>query len=139
MQVQASQQHIRMATRKVRLVANLIRGLDVEDARTTLLFTRKAITPVISKILQSAVANAVNNNKLDKKKLFVKEILVNQGPTMKRVMPRSQGRAYRILKRTSHVTIVLDERISSTTETSEKISAKKPRASRAVSSKGKGK
>lgn len=113
MEVKATQKHIRMATRKVRLVCALIRGLDVEDARHTLRFTRKAIAPEIQKLLQSVVANATNNNKLEKANLFVKEVLVNQGPTMKRVMPRSQGRAYRILKRSSHVTIVLGEKVAS--------------------------
>ena len=99
----------RIATRKARLVADLIRGKRSEEALNILTFTPKAAARMIIKLLKSAIANATQK-KIDVDRLYVKTIVVDQGPTMKRFMPRAMGRATLIRKRTSHITIVLDER-----------------------------
>jgi large subunit ribosomal protein L22 len=91
------------------LVADLIRGKKSEEALNLLTFTPKAAARIIIKLLKSAIANATQK-KIDVDRLFVKTVTVDQGPTMKRFMPRAQGRATTIRKRTSHITIVLDER-----------------------------
>ena len=91
-------------------VLDAIRGKDVETAIGILAYNPRYASSVIKKLLESAVANAENNNHMSADKLYIAECYANQGPTMKRVQPRAQGRAYRILKRTSHITIVLDER-----------------------------
>jgi len=98
-----------MAPRKARLVADLIRGKKSEEALNILTFTPKSAARTIVKLLKSAVANATQK-KIDVDRLYVKTIMVDQGPTMKRFMPRALGRATTIRKRTSHITIVLDER-----------------------------
>lgn len=102
--------HIRISPRKVRIVLNLIRNKGVETAKGILRNTPKAASPILLKILNSAVANAVNNNGLDMDNLYVSEAYADQGPTLKRIRPRAQGRANRINKRTSHITIVVRER-----------------------------
>jgi large subunit ribosomal protein L22 len=99
-----------MAPRKVRLVADLVRGRPVEEALQTLRFAPKAASRPLKKLVESAVANAENNHGLDIDTLWVSEILVNEGPTLKRFRPRAQGRAFPIHKRTSHVSVVLEER-----------------------------
>ncbi len=99
-----------MSPRKVRLVADLIRGMAVEPALAQLQFLPKAASRPVRKLLESAVANAEHNFKLPKDGLFVKTILVNQGPTLKRWRPRAMGSAAPILKRTSHITLVLETR-----------------------------
>lgn len=115
MDIVATARTIRMSPRKVRLVADLIRGKDAAWSATTLaFFRRKAARPVL-KLLQSAVANAEHNFKLGRDRLYVKKITVDGGPTIKRFMPRAHGRAAPIRKRTSHITIVLDERAAATT------------------------
>lgn len=110
MEVKATARTVRIAPRKARLVVDLIRGKNVKDALDILKFTNKASSPVVEKVLKSAIANAVNNNKLDGDKLFVKECYVNEGMTLKRFMPRAKGSASAIHKRTSHVTVVVAER-----------------------------
>ncbi|EFF41668.1 50S ribosomal protein L22 [Mycoplasmopsis alligatoris] len=100
----------RVSARKARLVADLFRGKDVRVALGILQNTAKKAAPLFVKLLNSAVANATNNHGMDASKLFVKEVLVNEGPTLKRFQPRSQGRAYSIFKRTSHLSITLEER-----------------------------
>ena len=102
--------HVRISSRKVRIVINLIRNKSVEEARAILQNTNKAASIILLKLLNSAVANAVNNNGLDESSLYIDEIYANQGATLKRIMPRAQGRANRINKRTSHVTVVVKER-----------------------------
>lgn len=97
------------SAQKVRLVANLIRGKKVEFALNILHFSNKKAAFIISKVLKSAVANAEHNNGLDVSKLKITKIFINEGPTMKRMMPRAKGRADRILKRTSHITIVVSD------------------------------
>lgn len=101
---------VRIAPRKARQVIDLIRGKQVGDAQTILKFTPRFSAEVIGKVLNSAIANAENNHKLHRDKLVVSEAYVDQGPTMKRFMPRAQGRASMIHKRTSHITIVVSEK-----------------------------
>lgn len=102
---------LRSTPRKTRLVADLIRGKDVGDAEAILRFTdRRAATPLL-KLLKSAKANAVNNHDMFEESLVVSKILVDDGPTLKRYLPRARGRADLLRKRTSHVTIVLEERL----------------------------
>lgn len=109
MNVQAHLRMIRISPRKVRLVADLIRNKKVGEAIVILDNTNKKSSVPVKKLVKSAVANAVNNNGLDADKLFIKEIFVNEGPTLKRFRPRAHGRAYEILKRTSHITITVSD------------------------------
>ena len=101
--------HLRMAPRKVRLVANSLRGLSVNEAEAQLLLSAKRTSKPLLKLLRSAVANLKNNKKISAEKFFIKEIRVDGGPMLKRWMPRAQGRATQIQKKTSHVTLVLVE------------------------------
>ncbi len=109
-QTRAVAKYIRIAPRKVRLVVDLIRGKRIGEALAILKFTPRGASPVVEKVLRSAIANAENNHNLDKDSLFVKEIFVDAGPTLKRFHPRAQGRAYSIMKRTSHITVVVAEK-----------------------------
>lgn len=102
--------YARIPAQKACFVLDAIRGKDVETALGILAYNPRYASSVIKKLLESAIANAENNNHMSAEKLYIAECYANQGPTMKRVQPRAQGRAYRILKRTSHITIVLDER-----------------------------
>ena len=102
--------YARIPVQKACFVLDAIRGKDVETAIGILAYNPRYASSVIKKLLESAVANAENNNHMSADKLYIAECYANQGPTMKRVQPRAQGRAYRILKRTSHITIGLDER-----------------------------
>lgn len=102
--------YARVPAQKACFVLDAIRGKDVETALGILAYNPRYASSVIKKLLESAIANAENNNHMSADKLYIAECYANQGPTMKRVQPRAQGRAYRILKRTSHITIVLDER-----------------------------
>ena len=102
--------YARIPAQKACFVLDAIRGTDVETALGILAYNPRYASSVIKKLLESAIANAENNNHMSADKLYIAECYANQGPTMKRVQPRAQGRAYRILKRTSHITIVLDER-----------------------------
>ncbi len=101
---------IRIAPRKVRLVVDLIRGKRVGEAISILRHTPKAASPVVEKLINSAIANAEHNYEMDTKQLLISEIYVDQGPTLKRFMPRAMGRASSIFKRTSHITVVLTEK-----------------------------
>ncbi|WP_369810256.1 50S ribosomal protein L22 [Mycoplasma seminis] len=100
----------RVSVSKAKLVANLFRGKDVTTALGLLHNVNKKSAPIFIKLLESAVANATHNHGMDATKLYVKEVYVNEGPTLKRFQPRSQGRAYSILKRTSNLSVVLEER-----------------------------
>ena len=100
----------RIAPRKVQIVLDLIRNKPVDIALATLELTPKAASPMVAKLLKSAMANAENNHNMNKDDLYVSECFVCPGPIMKRVMPRAQGRAFRILKRTSHITLVVKEK-----------------------------
>ena len=110
MQAKASLRMLRVTPQKTRLVADLIRGQDVGRAEDILRYTNKRSAKPILKLLQSARANAVNNHDMFEDSLFVKDIQVGDGPTFKRYMPRARGRADLMLKRTSNVTITLEER-----------------------------
>jgi large subunit ribosomal protein L22 len=109
MEVRARLRFARLGPRKARLVADLIRGKRSEEALNILSFTKKAAAKMILKLLKSAVANATQKKNIDVDRLFIKKITVDQGPTMKRYQPRALGRATMIRKRTSHITIILDE------------------------------
>lgn len=109
-QTRAVAKYIRIAPRKVRLVVDLIRGKGVQEALAILKFTPRGASPVVEKVVRSAVANAENNHNMDSDRLYVKEAFVDQGPTLKRFHPRAQGRAYTIFKRTSHITVVVAEK-----------------------------
>ncbi len=110
MEAKAVAKYIRMSPQKVRLVADLIRGKKAEEAQNILLFTRKYAAPIVAKALKSAMANAAQNPNIDEKILYVKEVFVDQGPSLKRWRARAQGRAAAIKKRTSHITVIVDER-----------------------------
>lgn len=109
-QAKAIARYVRISPRKVRQVVDLIRGKKVSDALAILQFTPKGATEPVTKVLQSAVANAEHNYEMDTDALFVKEIFVDQGPTLKRIKPRAMGRADQIRKRTSHITVVVGEK-----------------------------
>jgi large subunit ribosomal protein L22 len=107
MKARAQAKYVRQSPYKVRLVLDLVRGLPVDDARSTLDFTNRRAAPTIRKVLDSAVANAEHNFALDAEELFVAEAYADEGPTLKRWRPRARGRATRINKRTSHITIIV--------------------------------
>ncbi len=109
MEVRAITKYVRISPRKVRLVTELIKGQPVEQALTTLKFMPKKAGRLVSKTLQSAVANAEQNPNIDIDTLYIKRIFVDEGPSMKRWRARAMGRATRILKRSSHITVILDE------------------------------
>jgi large subunit ribosomal protein L22 len=109
MEARAVAKYIRMSPQKVRLVVDLIRGLKVGEAKRILLFTRKYAAIPVGKVLDSALANAKQNPNIDENILFVKEVFVDQGPSLKRWRARAQGRAAAIKKRMSHITVVLEE------------------------------
>ena len=110
MEARAYLKHARISPRKVSIVLDLIRGKDAGVAMGILKTTPKAASELLIKLLNSAVANAENNFHMDASKLYVSECFVCQGPTMKRIMPRAQGRADRMVHRTSHITIVVGDR-----------------------------
>ena len=109
-QAKAVLRYARISPRKVNIVNDLIRNKDVATARGILMNTPKAASELLIKLLDSAVANAENNFGMDTDKLYIAEIYANAGPTLKRIRPRAQGRAFRIRKRTSHITIVVKEK-----------------------------
>ncbi len=106
---QARARYIRMSSTKLGQVASLIRGKSVAQATALLKSTPRAASPVLEKVLNSAIANAENNQGLLRDDLYVAEVFADQGPTLKRMQPRAQGRGYRIRKRTSHITVILDK------------------------------
>lgn len=110
MEALAKAKYVRITPRKVRLVMDMVRGESASDALKTLGLVRKAASPVIAKVIRSAIANAENAKGMDPDTLYVKRAFVDEGPTMKRFMPRAMGRATIIRKRTSHITVVLGEK-----------------------------
>ncbi len=110
MEAKAVAKHIRITPRKMRIVMNLIRGKNVAEAFAILKFTPKVGAEVLEKVLKAAVANAEHNFDMNVDNLYVSTAYVDQGPTMKRIHPRSRGQAFKILKRSSHVTINVKER-----------------------------
>jgi large subunit ribosomal protein L22 len=101
---------VRVSPRKARLVVDLIRGKSADEAATILRFTEKGAAEVVGKVLASAVANAQHNLKIGPETLVVSEAFVNEGPTIKRIRPRAMGRAFRIRKRSSHITVTVKQR-----------------------------
>ncbi|MGI5824565.1 MAG: 50S ribosomal protein L22 [Bacillota bacterium] len=110
MEAKAHLRYARIAPRKVQIVLDLIRGKDTELAMAILKHTPKAASEQLEKLLKSAIANAETNHNMDKNNLYIAECFVCPGPILKRIRPRAQGRAFRVLKRTSHITIVLKEK-----------------------------
>ena len=108
-EAKATLRFARISSRKVKIVADLIRGKKVDEALAIVKFTPKASSKTIEKLLLSAIANAENNHGMNRGNLIVSEIYANQGPTLKRIRPAAKGSAVRIRKRTSHITIVLKE------------------------------
>ncbi|MGN1300679.1 MAG: 50S ribosomal protein L22 [Clostridia bacterium] len=106
----ATLKYARISSRKVKIVADLIRGKNVDEALAIVKFTPKAASEIVEKLLKSAIANAENNHGMKSNNLYVAEIYANQGPTLRRIRPAAKGSAVRIRKRTSHITIVLKER-----------------------------
>ena len=109
LEARAILRYSRISARKVKIVADLIRGKNVEEALAIIKFTPKASSEVLEKLLKSAIANAENNHNMNRANLVVSEIYANQGPTLKRIRPAAKGSAVRIRKRTSHITIVVRE------------------------------
>ncbi len=110
MEVSAKLSHARISPQKVRLVADLVRGMPVERALETLTFSNKKAAQIMRKVLESAIANAEHNAGADVDELKIAKIFVNEGPVLKRFEARAKGRGNRILKRTSHITVTVDER-----------------------------
>lgn len=108
MDARAQARYVRVTPMKARRVVDLIRGLPAEQAQAVLRFAPQAASEPVGKVLDSAIANATNNANLDARTLVVREAYVDEGPTMKRFRPRAQGRAFRIRKRTSHITVVVE-------------------------------
>ena len=106
---EATLKYARISSRKVKIVADLIRGKKIDEALAIVKYVPKASSEIIEKLLKSAIANAENNHHMAHEKLYVAEIYANQGPTLKRIRPAAKGSAVRIRKRTSHITIVLKE------------------------------
>ena len=109
MEARAILKYARISPRKVKIVMDLIRNQDADKAMAILKFTPKSACEYLEKLLASAIANAENNHNMNTNSLYVAECFANQGPTMKRIRPRAQGRAFRINKKTSHITLVLKE------------------------------
>jgi large subunit ribosomal protein L22 len=110
MEAKATARYVRVSPRKARLAIDLVRGKSVPDAEAILRFTPRGAAEVVAKVVHSAAANAEKNLKIKPETLFVSEAYVNEGPTLKRIRPRAMGRAFRINKRTSHITVVVKQR-----------------------------
>ena len=110
MEAKATAKYVRVSPRKARLVVDQVRGKDIARAREILRFSERAISEVVEKVLNSAVANAENNHHMRSNNLVVKAAFVDEGPTIKRIRPRAKGSASRIRKRTSHITVIVAPR-----------------------------
>lgn len=110
MEVKASVKNVRVGDQKARIVANMVRGKMVNDAIRILTYDNKKPSMIIKKLVESAVANADQKQVIDVDNLYIKEIMVDKGPFLKRYQPRAQGRAFVIKKKSSHISLVLDER-----------------------------
>jgi large subunit ribosomal protein L22 len=109
MEARAQARYVRVTPMKARRVVNLIRGMSAADAQSVLRFAPQAASEPVRKLVASAVANATNNHSMDARELVISEVFVDEGPTLKRIQPRAQGRAYRIRKRSSHITVVVSD------------------------------
>ena len=112
MEARAQARYVRVTPMKARRVIDLIRGMNAADAQAVLRFAPQAASEPIGKVLDSAIANATNNHAMDARGLVVSEAFVDEGPTMKRIRPRAQGRAYRVRKRSSHITVIVSDGIA---------------------------
>ena len=110
MKAEATLKYARISARKVKIVADLIRGKNVDEALAILKYTPRGAASIIAKVVKSAKANAENNHEMDVEKLYIDSIVANQGPTIQRFMPRAMGRATMIRKRTSHIEVVVKEK-----------------------------
>ena len=119
--------HVRISASKARRVINLVRGLPAKEALTVLQFAPQAASEPVYKVLASAIANAENNERLDPDSLLVSEAYVDEGPTLKRFRPRAQGRAFRVRKRTSHITVVVAQRPEAAPKTNTRSTSTKRR------------
>ncbi|HBH30070.1 MAG: 50S ribosomal protein L22 [Desulfofustis sp. PB-SRB1] len=109
METRAVGKYIRISPQKARLVADVVRGMNVDQAITTLKFMPKKAAVLVRQVVESAVANATQNDQVDVDSLFIKNIYIDGGPSLKRIRPRAMGRATPIIKRSSHITVILDE------------------------------
>jgi large subunit ribosomal protein L22 len=112
MEARAQARYVRVTPMKARRVIDLIKGLSATDAQAVLKFAPQAASEPIGKVLDSAIANATNNHAMDARALVIASAFVDEGPTMKRIRPRAQGRAYRIRKRSSHITVVVSDGVA---------------------------
>lgn len=109
MEARAVGKYIRVSPQKARLVADVVRGMNADQAITTLKFMPKKAAGILKQVIESAVANATQNEQVDVDSLFIKKIFIDGGPSLKRIRPRAMGRATGVIKRTSHITVILDE------------------------------
>ena len=109
MEARAQARYVRVTPMKARRVVDLIRGMNAADAQAVLTFAPQAASEPVGKVLASAIANATNNHAMDARSLVVSAAYVDEGPTQKRIRPRAQGRAYRIRKRSSHITVIVSD------------------------------
>ncbi|MCG6931579.1 MAG: 50S ribosomal protein L22 [Desulfofustis sp.] len=109
METRAVGKYIRISPQKARLVADVVRGMNVDKAITTLKFMPKKGAGILRQVIESAVANATQDDQVDVDSLYIKKIAVDGGPSLKRIRPRAMGRATKVIKRTSHITVILDE------------------------------
>ena len=124
----AQAKYVRMTPMKCRRVVDLVRGLPVQEALDILRFAPQAASEPVAKVIASAAANAENNKQLDAGSLFISSAYVDEGPTLKRFRPRAQGRAYRIRKRTSHITVVVESAVPAAAAPSAPASSPKKKA-----------
>ncbi|GAA1112632.1 50S ribosomal protein L22 [Nocardiopsis exhalans] len=120
MGTRAQARFVRVTPRKARRVADLIRGLPADEAQAVLRFAPQSASEPVGKVLASAIANAEHNDKLDRESLVVERVWVDEGPTLKRIRPRGFGRAFRVTKRTSHITVVVAENSGASSKTKER-------------------
>ncbi len=120
MGTRAQARFVRVTPRKARRVADLIRGLPADEAQAVLRFAPQSASEPVGKVLDSAIANAEHNDKLDRENLVVERVWVDEGPTLKRIRPRGFGRAFRVTKRTSHITVVVAEDAGASSKTKER-------------------
>jgi large subunit ribosomal protein L22 len=128
MEARAQARYVRVTPMKARRVIDLIRGMNAADAQAVLRFAPQAASEPIGKVLDSAIANATNNHAMDARGLVVSAAFVDEGPTMKRIRPRAQGRAYRIRKRSSHITVIVSDGIAPVVVVKPKVEAKPVKA-----------
>ncbi len=130
MEARAQARYVRVTPMKARRVIDLIRGMNAADAQAVLRFAPQAASEPIGKVLDSAIANATNNHAMDARGLVVSEAYVDEGPTMKRIRPRAQGRAYRVRKRSSHITVIVSDGIAPVVVAPVKAEAKSAKAAK---------